>query len=428
MKYKHITPKYRLIPLIILLSVSILTWINFHQDLRLVEGEKHYVNLIFPLRAEVTWDPGEIIQVNDSYQSFFSREEVAISLEDSLSPLGMGQGKASLEIKLFGLIPVRQINIDVLPEKKVYVGGQSIGIKLRSEGVMVVGYNEVGGTSPAREGDIRKGDSIIAINGTKVKNLDQVAGLINKETGPGIPVVFSLKRQQEKIIRAVIPRYCRETGSYRVGLFIRDTAAGVGTLTFYDPQSKAYGALGHVIVDIDTNQPIEIEQGEIVKASIINIREGRRGHPGEKTGVFIEGKDIIGSIEKNSEFGIFGALDKIDNKNSYYKEPVPVAWSHQVETGPAEILTVIKGDRIERFSAEIKRIVNPSLPDNKGFILKITDPKLLKETGGIIQGMSGSPVMQGQRLVGAVNHVFVNDPTRGYGVFIEWMLQELQKE
>ncbi len=407
--------------LLFMLLVPVIFWANYSQNISLIQGEEHYVNIPFPLKAEISCDQSDIIKINGSP---LEDTTTTINLKEPLSLKGVNLGNTSLNIKLFGVVPLRHLTVNVFPEKFVYPGGQSIGIKLRSEGVIVVGFNKVDGSYPAREMGLKKGDSIIAINGCEVDSIDEAAELIDEKGSSGKPIEFNLKRGNTLLQETIIPRYCSDTNSFRIGLYIRDTAAGVGTLSFYDPDSKLYGALGHVIVDIDTNTPININHGEIVKASIVRIKEGKRGHPGEKTGVFIEEKDIIGSIEKNTEYGIFGRLEKINNKNDYYSEPIPIALSNQVQVGPAEILTVLNGDRIEKFDVEIQRIVNPDTPSNKGFIIKITDENLINRTGGIIQGMSGSPIIQNNKLVGAVTHVFINDPTRGYGIFVEWMLQE----
>lgn len=421
MKYSRICFKILIICLIISLSIPLLFWYNYSQNLQIIQGKERYVNLPFPFEAEISCDRKDVLKINGS---LIDKDSRTVSLRNPLAMKATSLGEVNLDVKLFGIIPVKQLTVNVLPEKELYPGGQSVGIKLTSDGVMVVGHNEVEGTYPAKEGGIKKGDSIVAINNTKVEGVDEAADLINKKGSSGKPIEFKVKRDEKIIEQKVSPNYCSETNSYRIGLFIRDTAAGVGTLTFIDPSTNKYGALGHVIVDIDTNKPIDISQGEIVKASIVGIKEAQRGHPGEKTGVFIEQKDIIGTIAKNTELGIFGSLEKMDNKNHHYDEPIPIGLSNEVETGTAEILTVLKGDKIEKFNIEIQRIVNKTSPTNKGFIIKITDEKLLSETGGIIQGMSGSPIIQNGKIVGAVTHVFVNDPAKGYGIFIEWMFLE----
>ncbi len=194
-------------------------------------------------------------------------------------------------------------------------------------------------------------------------------------------------------------------------------------MTFFEPESKRYGALGHVISDMDTKKPIEINNGTIVRSTVTAIQKGNNGTPGEKQAKFSIKENKIGSITKNSPFGIFGKLDK-SIENGQYDKPMPIALSHEVKEGPAKILTVIDGEKVEEFDVEIVSSVPQKSPATKGMVIQITDPRLLEATGGIVQGMSGSPIIQNGKVIGAVTHVFVNDPTSGYGVHIEWMLQD----
>ena len=196
-------------------------------------------------------------------------------------------------------------------------------------------------------------------------------------------------------------------------------------MTFYEPLTGAYGALGHVITDSYTKKPIVIRSGEIVSANISGINSGQRGLPGEKLGTFLDGNDELGMITKNCEFGIYGTLNHLP-KNIYFQEPIPVATSRQVKLGKALMYTVVEGGKIERFDIEIEHVSYQSRPASKGLIIKVVDPRLLRLTGGIVQGMSGSPIIQNGCLVGAVTHVFVNDPKKGYGVLAEWMINEAE--
>lgn len=342
------------------------------------------------------------------------------------APILVNPGKVKLELKLFGFIPLKEINVDVLPQIQVIPGGHSIGVLLRTEGVMVVGYSPILNEKnepvfPARDADIAVGDVILEVNGIKTITDEQVREIIAswEDQTKGIPI--TVKREDKIYQRIVYPHYCQDTQSYRIGLFVRDNAGGIGTLTFYEPESKKYGALGHVITDGETNQRIAIRQGKILAAAVEDIERAQRGMPGEKVGIFQENSDI-GNIEKNEKCGIYGTAIK-EITNPLYKEPMPIAYGAQIKPGAAEILTVVNGKEIQKYSINIERVLY-GRTDGKNMIIRITDPDLLEKTGGIVQGMSGSPIIQNGRLVGAVTHVFVNDPIRGYGVFIESMLIE----
>lgn len=343
-------------------------------------------------------------------------------------PVANGPGKANLQLKLFGLIPIKNMEVQVVPQVRLVPGGQSIGVLLHAEGVMVVGQSivqDINGNkyNPAKEAGVLNGDVILKINNQPVNSDDQVARFVNEAGKKSQEINLLIKRKGKFLNKKVKPILCKETRRYRIGLYIRDSAAGVGTLTFYDPVSKKYGALGHIITDADTNQPIDVSDGKIVRSSVQGIQASKKGVPGEKIGMFIDDRNFVGSIEKNTKLGIYGRLDS-EPAGAEKVVPLPIALANQIKAGPAKILTVLDGERIEEFSIEIKRVLPQKEPDSKGLIIEITDSRLLKRTGGIIQGMSGSPIVQNGKIVGAVTHVFINDPTRGYGCLIEWMLME----
>lgn len=342
-------------------------------------------------------------------------------------PVAAGPGIANLQLRLFGLIPIKNMKVQVMPQIRLVPGGQSIGVLLHAEGVMIVGQSIVQDLkgnkfNPAREAGVQTGDVILKINGKPVNSDEQVAKIVNETGRKGSELNLLIKRKGEVFNKKVKPILCNETRRYRIGLYIRDSAAGVGTLTFYDPVTHKYGALGHIITDTDTNQPIDVGDGKIVRSSIQGIQAGKKGLPGEKIGMFIDDRDFAGNIEENTKLGIYGKINKVPA--GFTTTALPIALADQIKPGPAKILTVLEGEKVEEFSIEIKRIMPQNQPDSKGLIIEITDPRLLKRTGGIIQGMSGSPIIQNGKIAGAVTHVFINDPTRGYGCLIEWMLME----
>ncbi|WP_210365976.1 SpoIVB peptidase [Bacillus sp. REN3] len=335
-------------------------------------------------------------------------------------------GKNEMVLELAGF-PVKKVDVNVLKDFRVMPGGQSIGVKLNTIGVLVVGHHQVqaeeGKVSPGEKAGVQKGDIITEINGSQIEKLADVGEIVKKAGQDGKPLDLVLKRENEKIKARIQPKKDVHESIYKLGLYIRDSAAGIGTMTFYHPESKKYGALGHVISDMDTKKPIVVEDGQIVRSTVTSIEKGGKGDPGEKLARFSSDREIIGNIKRNSPFGIFGELNK-DIKNGVFDRPLQIALSHQVKEGPAKILTVVNNDEVKLFDIEIVSTIPQKFPATKGMVIKVTDPELLEKTGGIVQGMSGSPIIQDNKLIGAVTHVFVNDPTSGYGVHIEWMLNE----
>lgn len=392
------------------------------QELRILQGTSTALDFGIPSFATVTTSQPEVVSLGGSPAS-----QVAAHLKQPLKLDSGKTGTADLQVKLFGMIPVKSVHVNVVPDLKVIPGGQSIGVKLKSSGIMVVGYNLVrtGGNSvsPAEQAQVKVGDIITAIDGRKVASVEQAAEWINKAGKAQRPLEFTIKRAKEQLKLKVKPIYDNDGETYRIGLYIRDSAAGVGTLTFFQPEQKVFGALGHVITDVDTGQPIGVGEGQVVHSRVTSIDKGESGTPGEKRGIFIDEERVLGSITRNSDFGIFGKMESLPD-NAKVKKAMPVALAEQVHEGKATILTVVNGQAVEEFEIKIVNVMRQKYPATKSMVIKITDPRLLAKTGGIIQGMSGSPILQDGKVVGAVTHVFVNDPTQGYGVFIEWMLNE----
>ncbi|MFD3447801.1 SpoIVB peptidase [Microbacteriaceae bacterium 4G12] len=346
--------------------------------------------------------------------------------EESLAVNAHESGEANMVLQLAGF-PVKKVNVKVLKDLKIVPGGQSIGVKLNTKGVLVVGYHLIqtveGKKSPGELAGIKVGDMITEINGTTIEKLSDVAPFIQKSGKTGESLDIVLLRDSKHIRTKLTPLQDKGEKSYRIGLYIRDSAAGIGTMTFIDPKSMKYGALGHVISDNDTKKPIQVEDGQIVRSTVTSIQRGSNGDPGEKLARFSPDREVVGNITTNSPYGIFGKLHA-SMKNGVLDEAMPIALSHQVKEGPAKILTVIDKDKVEAFDVEVISSVPQKFPATKGIVVKITDKRLLEKTGGIVQGMSGSPIIQDGKIIGAVTHVFVNDPTSGYGVHIEWMLNE----
>ena len=312
-------------------------------------------------------------------------------------------------------------------EKRLCPIGKTVGITVMLKGLFVVSITEFeteGGkvTSPAGNAGMKADDIILSLDGKKVYSVDELEEIID-ESG-GMKIIFEVLREDEVVSLEVIPQKSASEGKYKIGVWIKDSSSGIGTLTYYDPDDKIFGALGHGICD-ENNNLTEISEGFIHDAEVNSARRGEKGLPGELIAFFEDRNNIIGEIKKNTDCGIFGICSQ-KNNDEIMGNPIPVASREEVCEGNASILSNIEGKDVVEYSAEIVKI-NDDKNNSRGMIIKITDDVLLEKTGGIIRGMSGSPILQNGRIVGAVTHVFVNDPTRGYGIFIENMLAEAEK-
>ncbi len=297
-------------------------------------------------------------------------------------------------------------------ERTVIPVGKAVGIKLFADGVLVVGLAD--GQTPARDCGLREGDIITAMDGTSVGSTEQVQDILSDSAGRAL--TLSVRRGGAAL---ALTACARETnGVWQLGAWIRDSMAGIGTLTYYDPATGQYGALGHGITDVDTAQLMPLASGSIMETTVKAVKKGVKGDPGELKGDFSVQRDV-GTVTVNSDGGIFGAVADADFLSG--GTPVPVASAGQIRTGPATILATVSGSDTREYRVEILRLYGADEP-TRNMLLRITDPALLSVTGGIVQGMSGSPILQNGRIVGAVTHVLLNDPTRGYGIFIENML------
>ena len=332
-------------------------------------------------------------------------------------------GKVSFRLNLFNLIPLKNIDVNVIPKTTVVPMGNAIGMKLYTAGVLVVGMSEIEGKKPYENSGIKEGDRIIQINQNQIDNTDDLMKAVNKSDGNNISIKYV---RDEKTITTSIKLLKNSSNEYKIGLWVRDAAAGVGTLTFYEPSSGMFATLGHGIMDIDTAELIKIANGELVTTNILSINKGTKGNPGEIRGT-IEAGHTIGSISKNTKFGVFGTINKTPYLNTSNTNEVQVALREEIKTGKAQIICELENGKKEYYDIEIQRIFISNNKDNKSMLIKVTDKKLSEKTGGIIQGMSGAPIIQNGKFVGAVTHVLVNDPTIGYGVFADIMLKQMKE-
>lgn len=389
-------------------------------EMVLIEGEEYFYNTnsLFPLSIKT--DAEGILKLNDK------KIEVAGKASGISKPVSLSSDKGGgvkLNLKFLGLLPVKTVNVNIVAQRSVMACGNTIGVKLKLKGILVIGVSDVEYKGqkyiPVRNSGIKPGCVINRIDDKVIENIEDLINEINGSRGKPLKIGYTMGENKSEAV--VSPVLSSEDKKYHIGLWVRDSTAGIGTLTFYDNATNIFGALGHGITDIDTGTLMSVESGEILESSILGVKMGKSGEPGELKGIFSE-DTRLGEIQLNSEIGIYGKLDTNAaarmSGNLY-----PIGVRADIIEGPAKILSNIDGKNIEEFSINIQKVSRQNLNGSKGMIVKITDSKLLNSTGGIVQGMSGSPIIQNNKIIGAVTHVLVNDPTRGYGIFIEAMLK-----
>ena len=300
--------------------------------------------------------------------------------------------------------------------------GRAVGIKLFSDGVVVVGTSEIdtqaGMVNPAKECGLKEGDVITHINSTEVDTIEEVSALLQQLEGRSMSI--RAIRDDKQVQLTAQAALCASDGCYKLGAWIRDSMAGIGTVTFYCPDTGVFGALGHGISDVDTALLMPLESGSILPASVSGVERGKAGDPGQLRGVF-DTSVTLGQLSVNSDSGVFGTLT---GESGWSGQAVEVAPRNEVRAGKAAILSNISGEAVEEYAIQIVKVYPDSGEDCRDFLIRVTDQRLLDATGGIVQGMSGSPILQDGRLVGAVTHVMVDDPTSGYGIYAGRMLQQ----
>lgn len=338
-----------------------------------------------------------------------------------LSTAGRKSTGYSVKLRAFGLLPIKEAAVSVVSERDVVVSGQPFGIKIYTDGVMVVGIDSVetesGKVTPATDAGLKEGDLILSINRQPVYSNEEVAALIEQSNGAAMR--FCIRRDQKEKVLWITPALSYQSGSYKTGIWVRDSSAGIGTMTFYSPAHKVTCGLGHGVCDVDTGELLTLNSGELVSAEIVGVQAGSSGSPGELMGRFCE--QSIGALLINNETGVYAACKQQTEAVKLTK----LALKQEITTGTAQIYTTIDGRSPDYYECEIEKIAhNDSV--TKNMVIRITDERLLSKTGGIVQGMSGSPIIQNGKLIGAVTHVLVDDPTKGYAIFAENMLETAQ--
>ncbi|MGN0401158.1 MAG: SpoIVB peptidase [Acetatifactor sp.] len=364
----------------------------------------------------------EIISVSDQGGSNIPKGAVQIDLSRTVTMKMEAETGCRMQVKLFGILPIKQVGIRAIDDEELVPVGMPIGIYVETDGILVIGAGEfqgVGGItySPGKN-IVKSGDYIRKINGEEINKKEELITAVEKSGGKA--VILTLERDGEIMDVSIKPQRDK-SGKYKIGVWVRDNAQGVGTMTYIDSGGE-FGALGHGINDVDTSTLMHMNGGTLYETSIIDIKKGTRGNPGEMTGMIVYSDDrILGNITENSSRGIFGNCNTRALAMEM-QDPVPIGLKQEIKLGPAQILCTIE-EEPAYYDVEITDIHLSHDNINRGIELKVTDKKLLELTGGIVQGMSGSPILQNGKFIGAVTHVLVQDSTRGYGIFIENMLE-----
>ena len=408
--------KYRLLKIFLLLVILLISYIyaiviGYIPDrIVLFEGEEIDLPSIFGLSFRDNSNE-ELVEVSSTTSQKIS-EEIGVS---------------KMQVSLFNNFFVKSVDVDVLPRTTVIPVGNLAGVKLYTNGVLVVGMSEIQGDDnrmykPYEETGIEEGDTIVAINDSTIHSTEDLIQCVNMSLGNELEIEYVRDNQTMQCSMTPVKTADEQ---YKLGLWVRDSAAGVGTVTFYEPSTKSFAALGHGIVDIDTEQLINISSGEFVTTKILNIQKGEKGEPGRIQGT-IDNQQNIGVISKNTRFGIYGVVDNVLALNLNNSKELEVALRDEIQTGKAEILCTLENGKTEEYEIEIEEIYKDNNYDNKSMKIKVTDNRLIEKTGGIIQGMSGSPIIQNNKFVGAITHVLVNNPQEGYAVFGDIMIKQMR--
>ncbi len=378
-------------------------------------GTEQSLDLGLPMRAEVA-------AVSGQGDSNIPKESITIDLARPVTIKTGSLDAYEMKVKLFGLFTLKQVDIQIIEDQELVPVGVPIGIYVKTHGILVVGVGEFTGadgvTHSPSQYILKSGDYIQALNGEPVSDKDDFMDRVHQNGGKEL--ILTVERDGQTMDLKVIPRK-NEAGEYKIGVWIRDNAQGVGTMTFIDGEGN-FGALGHGINDVDTSALMDTEGGTLYQTEIISIEKGESGDPGEMTGMIIYSPDrILGTITDNSIQGIFGTCNQKAQELAT-QPPVPIALKQEIKVGAAQILCAVDGEA-KYYDVEITAVHLNNDNINRGIELKVTDPRLLEITGGIVQGMSGAPILQDGKFIGAVTHVLVNNPEKGYGIFIENMME-----
>lgn len=406
---------------VVILMISgpfLISYFYLPTQIRIFAGEEHLFNFEMPFKASFKSDVTHL-QLEDANHMPIEDDKVNLSKPFYMTVADEG----NLDVKLsLGFIPLKTVAVEAVPYEELIPCGSIVGIRVNMDGILVLGIGsfetEEKSISPCK-GIIEPGDIILSCNGKVLNEKEDLKSAV--EASKGEPIQVTIKRNDEILEKSLMPAYSPTDDVYKIGLWIRDSIQGIGTITYVAPETGDFGALGHGITDSETKKLMPIKEGNVVNANITQIKKGSKGKPGEISGIIDYDKEVYGEVLENTSLGIFGTLNDSFTEELDFS-PMPIALQDKVHEGKASILADLTQDGPQLYDVEIQKVAKYSNAPSKGMVIKITDEKLLTLTSGIVQGMSGSPIIQDDKLVGAVTHVFIQDPTRGYGIFIENML------
>lgn len=381
-------------------------------------------SIFFPYDLFVTLEDNMFV-TTDEFEEMLDNNFFISSI---VSPVSATNGdefdKYIIDYKLFNLFNIKRLKVNVVEPDRYFAGGDSLGFSLQSKGIILIGGNYIlshqGIEKPFENSGLMTGDIITHINDIEINSVSDINDILNSYTGGEI--ILDVNRNGEKLKIGILPAYDVQTNSYKLGLWVKEDAVGIGTLTFVNATTGRFGSLGHSINDSETNECIEVSGGNIYDSKILGVKKGTSGRAGELMGTFSR-ENVIGSVDKNCEYGVYGYVSDVESVTAD-KTSIQIGGRLTAKPGKATILSCINGEEIEEFDIEIIKTNFQSSYNQKSMVIRVTDKDLIARTGGIVQGMSGSPIIQDGKLIGAVTHVFVNDATKGFGLYIDWMLEQ----
>ena len=386
-----------------------------------------FLFIIYIYVAYITVIPNSVVLFGN--ESFNYKKLIGITVSETQKTMNDNYNVSNMEFKLFGQVLLKNTNITKIEDIEVVPVGKIIGLKLYTDGVLVVVISEIEDINnnlikPYENIDIKEGDTILSINEEKVESIDNLKEIVNESKGKDLNI--TVLRNGSTFTSNITPIQSKNK-DYKLGLWVKDAATGVGTMTFYEPNSKSFAVLGHGITDNDTDTLISIDYGELVTSRVISVQKGEIENPGEIRGTILN-QQTIGTVQKNTQFGIYGNLDNLTSLNIDSSNKMKVASRDEIKVGEATILCSIdSSNKAKEYSIEIEKVYLDNDYNNKSMLIRITDKELIEKTGGIIRGLSGAPIIQNGKFVGAVTNVLVSNPEIGYGIFGDLMIKEIGK-